>query len=225
MTKKKVDAQTIIALHKSGKAIGEICLDLGISRNTATRRLVMVGYDTRREAANARKVTGGIILLDGAYTVPVSKDLVAVVDAVDYEAVSRHCWCPLRHKDHQRTIIYAQANIEVNGEWRRVTLHRFILSAPIGSTVDHKDGDGLNCRRGNMRLATHGQNMQNSSVRRGRFKGVSWHKKANKWVAQIMADCKHYYLGLFEREEHAAKAYDMAAKELHGEYAKLNFPI
>jgi hypothetical protein len=135
----------------------------------------------------------------------------------------RHKWCPHECRPGK---VYAQANIKVGGKWARVTLHRFVLSAGSGSLVDHRNGNGLDCTRGNLRTATRGQNQHNSGPRRGasRFKGVTWHRKAGKWLAQIMSDRVYRYLGLHATEQDAARAYDTAAKELHGEFARLNFP-
>jgi hypothetical protein len=112
----------------------------------------------------------------------------------------------------------------------RVLLHRFILGAAPGTMIDHKNGNGLDCTRENLRLATRSQNQHNAGrrmyagARSSRFKGVHWHRVTGKWVAQIMAARKYHYLGLFIDEEQAARAYDAAARELHGEFAQLNFP-
>ena len=119
------------------------------------------------------------------------------------------------------------ANIKIEGTWKRILMHRFILHSPPGVKTDHKDGNGLNNQRSNIRFASDSQNAQNKtkhSNRHGRFKGVTWNANAGKWMAQIMAKRIYYYLGLFSHEEEAAKVYDRAAKELHGEFAKTNFP-
>jgi AP2 domain len=150
---------------------------------------------------------------------------VALVDDGDYERVAIHRWCVHIHSGRKRTIAYAQANIRIGGQWKRVMMHRFIMG--LGSPrIDHKDGNGLNNTRANLRLATASNNMHNTGSRGGSstFKGVTWHKKARKWLAQIMVNRKWHYLGVFEKEEDAARVYDAKARELHGEYAKTNFP-
>jgi hypothetical protein len=154
-------------------------------------------------------------------TIPLIGGKHALVDAADFERVSKHKW---RLNQFAGRTDYAMTWIRV----RYVMLHRFILDPPPGLEVDHVNRDGLDCRRGNMRLATRSQNSGNSPSRRGstsRYKGVSWHRRDRRWVAEIMFAGRQYHLGRFslEEEEDAALAYDAAARVLFGEFAWLNF--
>ena len=107
----------------------------------------------------------------------------------------------------------------------RPVLHSF--SDGGSGLVDHRNTDSLDNRRANLRLATHSQNSCNSrrdkSNTYSRYRGVSFSKRKQKWFAAIRADGKKTWLGYFDSEEDAAKAYDTAAKKYHGEYATLNF--
>lgn len=109
-----------------------------------------------------------------------------------------------------------------------VYLHRFILNAPHGVLVDHEDHNGLNNQRYNIRLCNYSQNQQNRRPRvRGSSKyiGVSWNKQKGKWQAQAYFEGKDYFLGLFDIEEDAARAYDVFIKAHYDpEYRVLNFP-
>lgn len=142
--------------------------------------------------------------------------IFAIVDVEDAEAVSQRYWRP-----H-----VSEANLYAKGGG--VLLHRFILGLPPHNPrVDHIDGDGLNNRRENLRLATPAQNSANMRARPGSlsgFKGVTWSKNAKRWRAKIRANGRHRHLGYFTSEEEAARAYDDAARELHGEFACVNFP-
>lgn len=115
---------------------------------------------------------------------------------------------------------YASRADEHSG--RAVYLHRQILKVD-SQKVDHKDGNKLNNRRGNLRGTTHAGNMQNQKLRfdsTSGFKGVR--KIYRKWSAQINHQGKSIYLGSADSPQEAARLYDNAAKRLFGEFAKTN---
>lgn len=108
----------------------------------------------------------------------------------------------------------------ING--KKTRLHSLLMNPPKGKEVDHIDSDPKNNRRSNLRIVTHRQNMQNVQKRRGTksaYIGVYWDKIQGHWFAQI----NHQHIGIFKEERHAAMARDIWAKELFGQYAKLNF--
>jgi hypothetical protein len=151
--------------------------------------------------------------------IALTKGKFAIVNACDYERLSRYRWFAMKG---DRTFYACR-----NDNRRVVLMHREILHAPKGVPVDHIDHNGLDNRQGNLRLCTPSQNNCNQGKhRRGssRFRGVSWQKNARKWAATICYRGVHYYLGLFEDEVEAARARDRKAIELHGEFAWLNFP-
>lgn len=146
-------------------------------------------------------------------TIPLTRGLEAVVDAADYEALAAIKW-------HARPDGYAGGRIERRG----VLMHRVVLSAPRGSSVDHIDGDRLNNRRSNLRITDASGNARNRKARdtASAFKGV---RRSNvKWAAQIRDGSRTLWLGTFENEEEAARAYDAAASQRFGDFARLNFP-
>jgi hypothetical protein len=106
-------------------------------------------------------------------------------------------------------------------------VHRLIFLFHHGylpKYVDHINGNKIDNRIENLRDVTHCQNMMNIkkySLNTSGYKGVSFHKRSQKWVAQIKFNKKHLYLGLFDQPEKAYEAYCYKAKELHGEYANL----
>ncbi|GAA2696364.1 AP2 domain-containing protein [Actinoplanes palleronii] len=113
-----------------------------------------------------------------------------------------------------------------DGRYRKQRLHSFLTG---WSLVDHINGDGMDNRRANLRPATHSQNNCNKGSMRtasSQHKGVSLisRRKSRPWLAQIKKDRRYFYLGYFDSQDDAARAYDAAARELHGEFAHLNFP-
>lgn len=161
-------------------------------------------------------------------TIPLTKGRVALVDDEDYERVSNHNWCALNHSTRNKTT-YAYRLTKVSEKdisTKGVLLHRFILGITDPKIqIDHNDLNGLNCQKYNMRIATSSQNNANKKGRgKSKYRGVSFHKASRKWVATIKKYKKQIHLGLFDSEDASAKAYDLKAKELHGEFANLNFP-
>lgn len=151
--------------------------------------------------------------------IPLSKGFVAIVDEADAEAVLAHKWSAFQHG---RTV-YAQRSVKRGGKWTSQRLHQFLTGFP---RTDHRNGNGLDNRRANLREATQGQNVYNQIRTRGSsgFKGVTWWKRDGCWKAQISSNGRNRHLGYFRTAEAAAHAYDEAARELHGEFATLNFP-
>jgi HNH endonuclease/AP2 domain len=144
----------------------------------------------------------------------------ALVDAIDYPELSKYKWNGTRCGYAARTAI-------INGKPKVILMHRQILNVPDGLVTDHINGDKLDNRRSNLRIATRAQNNYNVDSRKpsiSGFKGVSWDRAKNKWQARITKDGKGMHLGYFDDPVFAAKVYDYYATKLFGEFAKLNFP-
>lgn len=153
-------------------------------------------------------------------TIPLTQGFVALVDDADYAAVSAFKWYAKR--DGPRT--YAARDVR-DPKKRTLRLHKFLL--PEATEVDHRDGDGLNNQRHNLRPATRLQNARNRrklNPATSKFKGVHWHTQVKKWQARIYHQGKSFSLGLFVDEIEAARAFDTAAKEIRGDFSGRNFP-
>lgn len=126
---------------------------------------------------------------------------------------------------HVKKKLYVEHCDRVNGHHVHKSLHRMIMGVTDPKVlVDHIDGNGLNCRRENLRVTDHTGNACNASLRSDNtsgYKGVGYNKKARKWVATIQKDGKRKHVGTFATPELAAEAYARAAEELHGEFMKV----
>lgn len=153
---------------------------------------------------------------------PLTKGYVAIVDDEDYELLSQWKWSA---KVGTNTV-YAYRKYRKDGKQIPVPMHRQIMGFPENLEVDHIDRNGLNNQRANLRLATHRQNAYNAKPRKNKsgYRGVTWYAPYEKWVAVIMNRGKKHFLGYFDDPAEGGRAYDEAARNLHGEFATLNFP-
>ncbi len=154
--------------------------------------------------------------------IPLTQGQATIVDNEDYERVMKYKW----HLQSNRRHNYAT---RMDGK-KKVYLHRFILDAPRGLEVDHKNHNGLDNRRENLRLCTHPDNLRNRGATQSNtsgYKGVTFIKRhwqlQKPWSAHIMVNGKNLYLGYFATREDAAQAYDHAVKVYHGQFAVYNF--
>lgn len=137
-----------------------------------------------------------------------------MVDDKDYARLSKYTW-RLEENGYARTKAYG----------RQLLMHRMILGLCVGDGIktDHKDTNKLNNQKNNLRVCTTRQNNRNSKSKGGisKYKGVSLTKHGT-WKSGIKKNYEYVYLGCFQTELEAAIAYNEAAKELFGEFAKLN---
>lgn len=150
----------------------------------------------------------------------------ALVDDEDYNRLSQYKWTAVKRPNDQ---FYAVRSIQIDkGKRVIILLHRDVLDV-VGKkcTIDHRDHNGLNNQKENLRICNTSENLGNrrnsaSLNITSKYKGVHWFKRNSKWHAQIMVNYKHIHLGYFTNEKDAALAYNRAAIKYFGEYAYLN---
>lgn len=153
-------------------------------------------------------------------TIPLSRGYEAIVDDEDYERLSQYRWHAFVRVFGDREYVLARRSA---GN-RTPLMHREILNAPDGVEVDHRNGNGLDNRRKNLRLCTRSQNMANTPNKtRGLYRGVRKNTNGYRWTAKIGISGRQIVLGsAFETPELAAAAYNAAALREFGEFAVLN---
>ena len=150
---------------------------------------------------------------------------VVEIDGEDAARIARCTWrvC-YRRRNGKDVIANIRAHIKLNGGGTTsLYLHRLIL--PDCEMVDHVDGNVLNNTKANLRPCTASENMRNRKAYRNnklQIRGVSFNPRLNKFQAQIQIHKKHILIGNFDKKEDAAQAYNDAAKQYHGEFARLN---
>ncbi len=153
------------------------------------------------------------------YKIPLTQGQFAIVDIEDIDLVKDRNWFAAWGK-HTFSYYAQNATKNSDGKLSAVHMQRVIMNAPKGVFVDHINGDTLDNRRCNLRIATQSENMRNRgkmSLNTSGYKGV--HAMGKKWGAKITIDKKQIHLGTFDTPEEAHAAYCKAALELHGEFA------
>jgi hypothetical protein len=147
-----------------------------------------------------------------------SNGIKFLVDDSDYDLIKKYKWQTLKNK--KTGAHYIRTRI---GQ-KTILLHRMLLSPPAGYVVDHINGVTTDNRRSNLRVATHSQNNMNSKVKSRKYKGIKWKPDERKWQTRITFKGKEVSLGQYPCPIVAAIRYDIEAKKLFGEYARINFP-
>jgi hypothetical protein len=140
----------------------------------------------------------------------------AIIDLEDVDLVKNHKWCA----DFHSNTIYCRATINK----KRCYLHRFIIDCDdkLNQVIDHKDNNGLNNRKSNLRICTQQENTRNckkSKSNKSGIIGVYWNKSSNKWVSEITISYKNIRLGYFENFDDAVQARKEAEEKYFGEFA------
>lgn len=168
---------------------------------------------------------------DAIREVVLTQGFVAIIDEADWPLVSQFKWHAAKSSYgdyYYAAACIARSRAEAIGCKKHFKLHQLLMGFP-GLLIDHRDGNRMNNRRSNLRVATIAQNSRNSSKPRvpcsSRFKGVSWHRKHQVWQVFIQVNRKNKFLGHFKDEEEAGRVYDIAARFHYGQFARLNFPV
>lgn len=152
--------------------------------------------------------------------IPLCNGGVSLIDDADYALVSQYRWA-----NRGSPAPYARCDLWKNNERQQIWMHRLVMNPPADLEVDHKNMDGLDNRRANLRIATSSLNCANrSNNRKGGYRGVYSTEREGVFQVRLTVRPKCHYLGRFECEIEAARAYDRAALAAFGEFARLNFP-
>lgn len=152
--------------------------------------------------------------------IELTQNKTVILDDADIELVSGYKWCAFKRDKKY----YALTSVRFHGKNTNLLMHMLILGKKPGYEIDHKNNDGLDNRRCNLRHATRSQNNMNKLKSKGTsiYKGVSWSNYHQAWKAQIKKDKVDHHLGYYSSEIEAAMIYNTATDKYFGEFAKPN---
>ncbi len=207
--------RTVIAVLEGPPRLYTVLCGCGKTQTTKIaelRRTIQCKFCSNTQRGKRK---GNDYINDGDVTQILLRDgKTAIIDSADIQKVEGFTWFSVSSKGKSYVCAYP-----------KVKMHRLLLEATIGVTVDHVNGDGLDNRRQNIRLATQTENTRNVRYRGGTFsgyKGVTPIRHTGKWQAAITISGKKEYLGSYACRHEAAKAYNIKAIEYFGEFANLN---
>jgi hypothetical protein len=148
--------------------------------------------------------------------IPLSQGKFALVDEGDYDRLSKHTWSAVKRKGQSSH--YAEYR---STDGHTVAMHREVLGLTVydGKRTDHKNRNGLDNRRSNLRVASPSINTHNGNLRKNNtsgYRGVYWHKRHKRWGAKVVCNGKHYHCGEYNDKLSAVKARDVMELKLYG---------
>jgi len=146
----------------------------------------------------------------------LSRGKYSLIDSIDWDLVKAYNWTYLLHRDGRQYAFRRGRDRHI------VYLHREVTGRVAGMVTDHRNSNGLDNRRNNLRTCTTSQNNANRRPI-GKFKGVK-QSNSGRWIAVIKRNGVNKHIGTFDSAAEAAKAYDVHALRIFGEFAWLNFP-
>ncbi|MCR4324148.1 MAG: AP2 domain-containing protein [Candidatus Curtissbacteria bacterium] len=155
----------------------------------------------------------------------IGKGKFVIVDNEDFDYLNQFRWHYDNGYAHRREYFKNKDNKFDKTKYKNIYMHNLIIDCPEDKTTDHKNFNGLDNRKENLRIGSWTQNMQNTRSSKNGFKGVFFandHKRIKRWRAEINVNKKRICLGYFKTSEQAGEAYNYAAKQYFGEFAYLN---
>lgn len=150
--------------------------------------------------------------------IPLTQGKFALVDDEDFQMLSEFKW-------QYGSWGYATRAVRIDGRIKHIRMHRLVMGTPDDVDIDHINGDKLDNRRENLRVCNDSQNQANIGIRKNNttgYKGVSYNKRRNNYMATIRVNGNKKYLGSYTNPKDAAVAYNLAAVKYFGEFAYIN---
>ena len=221
--------EQILQIRDDNRSSYVIAEEFGVNATTIQKIRKLETYSWVSDESSSRKRSGSenekaskpinfAFVDEGTMKVIFRNGTECIFDSEDYEKLKEYRWRLIRG----RTNLYAGAET-YGSETKRVLMHRLVMNCPEDMVVDHINGDGLDNRKENLRVATRSQNSKNRKVNSNNtsgYKGVTFDQTSGSYRASIMCDYEIIHLGLFSTAEEAAQAYADASAKYHGEYGR-----